>query len=245
MMRFSLALTTLLLSLSPLAAEKFSDEVWKANEDIYKEILRHPFLKELQAGTLSKDVFAFYIVQDLFYLREFAKALNETAEKAPKEDWKVLLRRHARETIKDEQQLHARIYEEYDITPEREAAMEPAPEAFAYTNFMLATTGQGTFAEGITALLPCYWIYWEVGKELSKEGSRDDTYQTWIDAYASEGYGKVVQEILDIVNAVAAEATQEQLAQMRKLYRRGCRYEWMFWDSAYHLKKWPPGKANN
>jgi thiaminase/transcriptional activator TenA len=80
---------------------------------------------------------------------------------------------------------------------------------------------------------------------LSKEGSRDDIYQKWIDAYASEGYGKVVQEILDIVDVVAAEATQEQLAQMRKLYRRGCRYEWMFWDSAYHLRKWPPGKANN
>ena len=233
-------LTILLLSLPTLYGGDFSDTLWKANEDIYEAILVHPFLQELQTGKLDEDAFAFYIIQDLFYLREFAKSLEHAADKAPDDKWRELLNRHARETIRDERRLHESIFEEYGITAEQEAAVEPAPEAYAYTTFMIASTSQGTFAEAMATLLPCYWIYWEVGKQLSGTGSKNAVYQKWIDTYASDAYGNVVKEIIGIVDTVADEASQEERASMKALYRRGCRYEWMFWDSAYHRRPWPP-----
>ena len=150
-------LTILLLSLPTLYGGDFSDTLWKANEDIYEAILVHPFLQELQTGKLDEDAFAFYIIQDLFYLREFAKSLEHAADKAPDDKWRELLNRHARETIRDERRLHESIFEEYGITAEQEAAVEPAPEAYAYTTFMIASTSRGTFAEAMATLLPCYW----------------------------------------------------------------------------------------
>ena len=236
-------LTSLFLALfiySDLSAGSITLELWQENEDIYEAILEHPFLRQMQDGTLDKDIFAFYIVQDLFYLREFAKALRIIAAKAPSEEWAELLNNQAEGTLKEERKLHDSIYGEYGITSEAEREMIPAPEAFAYTTYLLATAHEGSFSEGITLLLPCYWIYWEVGKNLSKNGSKDPIYQKWIDTYASEEYGAAVVEMIRIVERVAKSASREEFQKMKDHYRRGCRYEWMFWDSAFHMSRWQP-----
>lgn len=238
-------LTSLFLALfisADLSAGNITRELWKENEDIYEAILEHPFLRQLQDGTLDKDIFAFYIVQDLFYLREFAKALRVIAAKAPTEEWAELLNKQAEGTLNEERKLHESIYEEYGITPEAEGEMIPSPEAFAYTTYLLATAHEGSFSEGITLLLPCYWIYWEAGKNLSKKGSKDPTYQKWIDTYASEEYGAAVVEMIEIVEKVAKSTSREEFKKMKDHYRRGCRYEWMFWDSAFYMSRWQPAE---
>ena len=221
----------------------FTDQLWEENRDLYAEILRHPFLKRLTDGSLEKERFAFYMIQDAHYLREFSRALRATAAKAPREEWAALLNTHAAETLGYELQLHESVFKEYGITPGDVMGMVPAPEAFAYTSFLVATAYSRPFPESIAALLPCYWIYWEVGKELKKQGSKNPLYQKWIDAYSSEEYGTAVEAILNIVNEVAATASSAEVKKMKEHFRRSARYEWMFWDSAYHRRAWPPRKA--
>lgn len=227
------------LALQPLPPN-FTDQLWEVNRDIYEEILRHPFLKGLVEGTLSREAFAFYMIQDAHYLREFAQALSITASKAPREDWAALLNTHAADTFKYERQLHETVFQEYAISAEQVRRTEPSPEAFGYTSFLVSTAYSRPFAESLAALLPCYWIYWEVGKELEKQGSKNPIYQKWINAYASEEYGNSVQAVLVIVNEVARNANAEEIKKMKEHFRRSARYEWMFWDSAYHQRSWPP-----
>jgi thiaminase/transcriptional activator TenA len=119
-------------------------------------------------------------------------------------------------------------------------AVEPLPDAFAYASFVVATAHSGSFGEAMAAVLPCYWIYLEVGRELKKHGSPDPTYRTWIEAYGSPSYQAAVDDVIAIVDEVAAEATGIERARMRALYRRGSRYEWMFWNASYDPRPWPP-----
>ena len=241
MFQFFLCLTTFLpLALPP---PSFTDQLWEKNLDIYREILRHPFLEGLVAGNLKRDVFAFYMIQDAHYLREFARALSITAAKAPREEWAALLSTHAADTLRYERQLHEGVFKEYGITPGDVMHTEPAPEAFAYTSFLVATAHGRPFSESMGALLPCYWIYWEVGKELKKRGSKNPIYQKWIDAYSSPDYGTAVKAVLSIVNESAATAGAAEVQKIREHFRRSARYEWMFWDSAYHRRRWLPGTA--
>lgn len=221
-------------------ARAFTDELWEENRDIYQEIVRHPFLKGLVEGTLPREVFAFYMIQDAHYLREFARALSVTASKAPQEDWAALLNRHAADTFMEEKRLHESVFKEYGISAAQVARTEPSPEAFAYTNFLVATAYSRPFNESLAALLPCYWIYWEVGKDLKRRGSRNPVYQKWIDNYASETYGNAVKAVLEMANQVAFTANPEQVKRMKENFRRSARYEWMFWDSAYSRRPWPP-----
>ncbi len=220
----------------------FSRQLWESNQDIYGAILEHPFLTGLADGTLKKEAFAFYMIQDAHYLREFARALSLTAAKAPREDWAVLLNTHAADALRYERQLHESVFSEYGISADQVQRTEPAPEAFGYTSFLVANAFRGSFAESLSALLPCYWIYWEVGKELKKRGSKNPVYQRWIDAYSAEGYGDSVKAVLAIIDQVGQSASPAERAVMQDHFRRTARYEWMFWDSAYHLRRWPPVK---
>ena len=234
-----LASFVLMTLLSGPQARTFTDELWEENRDIYEEILRHPFLRGLSEGTLSQEAFSSYMIQDAHYLREFARALSVTASKAPREEWAALLNRDAADTLQYERKLHESVFGEYGISTEQVKHTHPSPAAFAYTNFLLVTAYSRPFAESLAALLPCYWIYWEVGKELKKQGSKDPIYQRWIDSYASEEYGNSVMLILSMMNELSNTASPSETQRMREHFRRSARYEWMFWDSAYHQQSWP------
>ena len=50
---------------------------------LYGAILAHPFLTGLADGTLPEESFAFYVIQDALYLRDYARALAAVASRAP------------------------------------------------------------------------------------------------------------------------------------------------------------------
>src|SRR3974390_2704190 len=63
--------------------ESFSAQLWESISDIYGAILAHPFVTGLTDGTLPEEAFAFYVVQDALYLREYARALAAVGSRAP------------------------------------------------------------------------------------------------------------------------------------------------------------------
>lgn len=235
-------MATALLAVSLVSrsfAGSFTDELWDANRDLYQKILQHPFLRGMVDGSLDRRTFARYLRQDAYYLTEFAAALRAVASHAPRKDWAALLEQHARDSLTEETKLHRRVLAEHGVSAEEIGRMEPSPDAFAYTSYIVATAHRASFGEAMSALLPCYWIYREVGRDLKKQGTPDATYREWIDAYSSPGYSQSVDAVVAIVNAVAAQADEAERAKMRERFRRGFQYEWMFWEAAYHPRTWP------
>jgi thiaminase (transcriptional activator TenA) len=136
-----------------------------------------------------------------------------------------------------ERQLHGSLLADLGIDPGAAAAAEPAPANLAYTSYLLAATATGSYAEGVGTVLPCYWIYWEVGKHLVKRGSPDPRYQRWIDTYGGEEFGATVREVLAVTDALTL--TEAERAAVHRHFRVTARYEWMFWDMGYRRETWP------
>jgi len=88
-------------------------------------------------------------------------------------------------------------------------------------------------------VLPCYWIYWEVGKELLRRGSPDPRYQQWIDTYSGEEFAGDVREVLAIADELGPALAPAERAQVGRHFRATSRYEWMFWDMGYRQESWP------
>ena len=76
------------------------------------------------------------------------------------------------------------------------------PTTLAYTSYLLRSCHQGSFAEGLAAVLPCYWIYAEVGTALLARGSPDPLYARWIATYGGEEFGRIVADVLAVVDRV-------------------------------------------
>lgn len=240
MLNLALALLALAGPPATTTSAGFSATAWKADQDVYQAILRHPFLTEMESGKLPKKVFAFYLIQDAHYLDDFSRVLGLIADKAPRDEWAVLLRAHAQGALEEKANLHQRVFAEYGVSPEEVRDTPRAPDALAYSNFLLATAYRASFGEALAAVLPCYRIYGEVGEALRKQGSPVPSYQKWIDNYSSADYERAVAAVEAMADEVARTASPEELARMRAGYRLASRYEWMFWNAAYHRQGWPP-----
>jgi thiaminase (transcriptional activator TenA) len=217
----------------------FTDDLWHAIDSIYAAILGHPFVTGLSDGSLPRDSFRFYAVQDALYLREFARGLSMAAARAPRDEWIIMFNEHSAEALRVERALHEGFFQEFGLSPDDVAATPLAPTNTAYTSYLLAVAHGRPFHEAVAALLPCYWIYWEVGKALERAGSADPLYARWIGTYASEAFGDVVRGVLTATNAMAGPLTSAERDAMRRHFVTTSRYEWMFWDMGYRRESWP------
>lgn len=221
-------------------SKAFTEELWRRGQPIYDTTLEHPFLRGLRDGTLPKEKFRYYLVQDALYLRAFGQALNLLAAKAPREDWAIALGRHAIGAIEAERELHESILRDYGVALAATEKSEMAPVNRAYTNHILATVSLRPFIEGLSAVLPCYWVYLEVGKNLIRRGSPNPEYQRWINQYGGDDYAKTVQEVLTMMNTLAETETQTAKSRCLDIYERSTRYEFLFWDMAWREERWLP-----
>ncbi|PYM28480.1 MAG: thiaminase II [Candidatus Rokuibacteriota bacterium] len=217
----------------------FTRELWASMAPIYGAILRHPFLAGLTDGSLPRASFVFYAVQDALYLREFARSLALAAARAPEDDWIIMFSDHAASALRVERALHEGFFKELGLSPAEVAATPLAPTNLAYTSYLLAVAYGAPYHEALAALLPCYWIYWEVGKTLERAGSPDPLYARWIATYASEEFGAVVRAVLAATDTVAARLQPGERAAMQRHVLTTSRYEWMFWDMGWRREAWP------
>lgn len=212
---------------------RFTEELWRSIEPIFSAILAHPFVKGLTDGSLPEEAFRFYVVQDALYLQDYARCLALAAAKAPRAAWCELFAEHAKVALVVERSLHESFFQEWGLSEEQVASTPYAPANLAYTSYLLRIAYERPFEELLGAVLPCYWIYWEVGKHLERLGSPNPLYQRWIDTYASEEYAQVVRAVLAVTDEAVADLPESRRAPIRQHFVTTSRYEWLFWDSAW------------
>ena len=210
---------------------KWSDEVWKKVEGIYEDILQLPFVKGLTDGTLDKERFIFYIRQDAIYIENYSKILAHISSRLPKKEWREDFLKFALDGILVENALHA------SFTEIASSKIDPTPTCLLYCSFESAK-GLDPIEIETAAILPCFWIYMLVGKEIHKRSLNDNPYSKWIETYADESFALSTSRAIDICDQLAANTTEEIRNKMTEAFVMATKMEWMFWDSAYNLEKW-------
>ncbi len=218
---------------------RFSEQVWARTAPLRAAIERLPFIVELTAGTLRPDRFRTYILQDAIYLGQFSRALAIAAARAPDAKSLAAFGQFAMGAVAVEQGLHATYLAQFGVDPAAVADAEPAPDCLAYTSFLLATAWQEAWEVSVAALLPCFWIYWDVGCRIAREAPPGNPYRAWIDTYADPGFGEAVQRAIGLADTAGATAAARTRERMLAAFVRSSRYEWLFWDGAYRQRGWP------
>ena len=219
---------------------RFSEEAWQCTARLCEAIHALPFNTELADGSLSRERFQHYIVQDALYLGQFSRALAIAAAKAPDTGTLQSFGQSALGAVAVERALHEQYLRAFGVDPASLATAEPAPDCLAYTSFLIAAAYHGPWEVLVAALLPCFWIYWDVGCAIARKAAPENPYRAWIDTYADERFGEAVQKVIAISDRAAEATTGATRAQMLSAFRRACQYEWLLWDGAYQLRGWPP-----
>lgn len=208
----------------------WSEQAWKASEMVYHAILGLPFLKELADGTLPIEKFKFYIGQDALYLNDYTRRLAHIASRLNDSEMIETFLNFASNGVAVEKSLHESFIAE---TPEAKS-----PTCLFYTS-LLGSTSTEEVAVECAAILPCFWIYREVGREIIMRAKKDgNPYAQWIATYADESFSKSTDICISICDRLASESTDEVRHRMTEVFHDAARLEWAFWNSAYNLEIW-------
>lgn len=243
----------------------FCDIAWQSIADVYANILKHPFINELANGTLPREKFLHYMVQDSLYLVEFARTLAILAARAETPDEMLHLIEASRDTMVVERGLHEGFFKEFGITKVLYEGADKTNATEIYSGFLLSQAYESAFEVAVAAVLPCFWIYLEVGKEIygksgvSKEiplihrssmeakvargmkqtpnTSISNPYQRWIETYAGGEFEGMAERMRQYVNTLAAKTDARTRAKMLAAFTRSSQLEYVFWDGVYDFEQ--------
>jgi thiaminase (transcriptional activator TenA) len=228
------------LTEAEIAGRKLSERLRDRVLPLWQRQREHPFVVALGNGSLPRANFEFYIRQDALFLDELTKTFAYAVTKTTDHDEMEQLGKYVLNTLLVEAELHRRYSERFGLTPSEMAATRMAPTNYAYTRHLLSIAATGTIPELLTAILPCAWVYAEVGRHLVGDTppTSDHPYVEWLATYASLDFDAVGIWIRERLDARAASLSPEEEARLHEIFLISTRYEWLFWEMAWHLEEW-------
>ncbi|MGR3464476.1 thiaminase II [Limimaricola sp.] len=160
----------------------------------------HAFVRGLADGSLPREAFLHYLVQDYLFLVQFARAWSLAVTKAETMEEMRHCAATARALLEDELALHRGICAEAGIDLAALDAAEEHPATIAYTRYVLDAGHAGDFAELLAALVPCVLGYGEIGRRLCAD-RRDTPYRDWIETYGGDEYQALCARVGALVDA--------------------------------------------
>lgn len=218
---------------------KFTEELRAEVVSIWNASFEHPFILELANGTLAIEKFRYYLLQDSYYLFHFAELQEICASKAKDVETKLRFLDHAESTRKAELGLHQTFFEMLEIRAADKVSFQPAPTAYNYTSHMYRVAQDGDLAEVLSVILPCYWLYLEIGERLKDANPNHPIYDKWISTYGSEWFKASVIEQINRLDQLAEQASHESKSRMKDHFIISSQFEYQFWEMAYTMENWP------
>jgi len=212
----------------------WSEKAWNVSESIYKNILELPFLKELINGTLPPEKFYFYLQQDSIYLSEYSKILAGISTRLTDIKQRETFLSFSSTSMAVESALHA----SYLKDAPKPLYKGPSPTCLLYTGFLAKQFLFYSVEATLAAVLPCFWIYQKIGDYIrTHQVKNNNPYQNWIDTYSSPEFAEDTKKVISICDVAAEKSSSEE--EMTEAFLYASKMEWMFWNSAYHMEKWP------
>jgi len=199
-------------------------EFHKLHREKVDKILTHGFIKELYEGTLPKKKFDYYIKNDLHYSKEFKNTIDIVRGKFIKDSQEEkIFAKYIQETLD--------LVKFLESCENKNLNCEINPICINYEKHENDNAKIGV-AEGIAAILPCFWIYVLIAKNIMRNLKNEkNPYYSYIKAqyFNDETY----QEIIDICNNLAKN--EENQKKMEKILEKSIDYEYQFFDMCYQI----------
>ena len=210
-----------------------------AAASIWEECLNHPFVTGIGDGTLAVEKFRYFMLQDYRYLFDYARVFALGVVKARDPELMRTFAANVDAILGGEMKIHRAYMKRLGITEEQVFAVKPALDNLSYTNYMLSVASAGGPMEIVAAILACSWSYAEIGQALAAipGAAEHPFYGEWIQGYASEDYAATNQALIELMDELAAGATEEQLAYLTDVFVNCSRYELGFWDMSWEMRR--------
>jgi len=214
----------------------FSRGLKERAAEAWEDGYNHPFVQELGAGTLGREKFKFYLLQDYLYLIQYAKIFAAAVLKSNTEEQMTGFSTSQYYILANEMNVHRKYMADFGVTPEEMQSVKPSLYNRMYTANMLAYGLTGGLAEVLAAVFPCAWTYADYGKRLKAQYAdklEGNYYKTWIENYASDEFSDSFEWFYDALDDLVSGMTGAQRDAIADIFISSVEFEYLFWDMSY------------
>jgi thiaminase (transcriptional activator TenA) len=222
-------------------AHRSPSETFRADCNALWRILPdHPFLKELQAGTLPLERFRFFLEQDIEFLQTMVRAVGIALSRARDEtEMRLWIDKAAlivERELENERALLARVEEQ---TGRPEGPVIQAPATVAFGGWLVSVAVRGEPIDLLVAAHPCVWSYAAIAVELEHDLVEHAIYSDWVRFFAGEEYTTAIEARTAALDKLLAPLSEARIEALSELFTMGTRLEVLFWDMAHGSTQWP------
>ncbi|WP_085990977.1 thiaminase II [Oceanobacillus senegalensis] len=217
---------------------RFTEELKEATKDSWELSMNHPFVQGIVKGDLPLETFKNYILQDIYYLKHYGKVHAFAAAHADDFHVSATLAEKAKKTAEAELTVHKEHAEILGISEEEVENFQPAPTAYAYTSHLYRAALSGSLPQIVAAMLPCYWLYADIGRKYKDAKPGEKIYQNWLNMYASEPFQESTQEMIDLLDNLADQSSAAEREKIKEQFVIAKEYELAFWEMSYTFETW-------
>ena len=192
---------------------------------------KHQFLVSLANNTLRLKAFKKYLIQDYFFLIKFIKILALGCVKSQNNN-DLMRCIDFIFAIKNELKLHVLYCKKWKISQKTLLKTPELIETKKYTNYVMEVGNKGDILDLFTALSPCIIGYGEIGYELKKKKLHKNSYNSWIDTYASKEYQDVAKENILYLDSLFSKIKNKKnkLKKLKKIFKKATELESDLWS---------------
>lgn len=206
----------------------FTQRLWEATVPVFHQIINSRFILGLVNASLPKESFAHYLSQDVLYLRQDNEALAFLSERSAVEIERGFFRQLAKDGIAVEQVMQNEYIDYFDI----QEAKEQSPVFCEYGSFLLHSSQNSPYPVALAALLPCFWLYGEVGQHVITHQVANNPYQRFIDTYAGEDYDWVTVLFIQLLEKYGQQASESMKKKMKEAFLQSVQFEYLVFEEA-------------
>lgn len=203
------------------------------NSKIWDDYIHHDFVKQLQAGSLEKEKFLFYLKQDYIFLNNYSKCYALLALLANNTKEAQFAIKNQNYILEGELQLHKSILNLGIKDDELDYRFESITN-IAYTRYLLSTGQNGDYLDMLSALSACALGYAYIGKELkknlAKQNLENHPYKEWILTYSGDEFQKEAKDFEDFLNSYSKQINEEKFNKLNQIFYTTTRLEIAFWQ---------------
>ena len=214
-------------------------KLFAAAAEIWKSYNEHPFVLGIQNGTLDKEKFRYYMIQDYLYLEDYAKTFAVGVAKAKSLRIANLFAKYI-PVMNGELNVHDGYLARLGVTQEEINSTPRSLDNLSYTSYMLRVAYEEGEAEILAAILSCAYSYEVIAKKIVENNPAsiyDAFYGDWIRGYISNGYAEENVILLEELNRLTQNYTEQQIQHLIDIFTACSRYELAFWEMSWMMRK--------
>ena len=218
---------------------KATERLLLATKDIWQQYNHHPFVTGIQDGTLDREKFRYYMVQDYLYLEDYAKTFAVGVAKAKSLRIANLFARYI-PVMNGELNVHEGYLARLGVTQEEIDSTPRSLDSLSYTSYMLRVAYEEGEAEILTAILSCAYSYEVIAKKIVENNPASidhEFYGDWIKGYVSDGYAEENVILLEELNRLTENYAEQQIQHLIDIFVVCSRYELAFWEMSWTMRK--------